>query len=99
MSLTNQKNIPWWRFAACRGKGPDLFFAGDDWSNIEAKMICDECPEAVHRRCLDAALEEDLSLGEAQDGIRAHLGPEERKNLLYLIEELNCTGTVGHDEE
>jgi WhiB family redox-sensing transcriptional regulator len=49
----------WHALAACRGKGPDIFFPDRGESSAEAKALCKSCP--VQRQCLDVALS-DASL-------------------------------------
>lgn len=45
---------PWRLLAACRGKGPEIFFP-TDWQGVErARDICRDCP--VRFECLEEAL-------------------------------------------
>ncbi len=44
----------WHARAACRGKGPDIFFPDRGESAAVAKALCASCP--VRRQCLDVAL-------------------------------------------
>ena len=61
----------WHARAACRDHGPDLFFAGDDASNRQAKEICAGCP--VRRQC-EAAVPRTGS-----PGIWGGLTPDDRR--------------------
>ena len=86
-------NFKWWNLAACRDRDTELFFRDDDWSNIEARSVCDDCP--AHRACLDESLEQAMGLAPGEDfGIRAGLDPAQRVELVNLIRELDCPGTV-----
>jgi len=54
----------WQRRAACRGQGPEMFFArlGDDGAAVQAgKAVCQTCP--VQPECLAFALADPMSRG------------------------------------
>lgn len=63
----------WRERAACRGKGPALFYP-DEWHGTAAKAVCGRCP--VRAECLDFA----LSVPVDQDrGVWGGLTEGERK--------------------
>lgn len=77
----------WMADAACRGQGPDLFFAGN---NRAARKVCADCP--VRQQCLDYAQAEPtlegvwggLNRGERQRGVT--LTPRKRTARQWLKE-------------
>ena len=65
----------WHLAAACRGVDMRLFFPGRGQSSDEARAICARCP------ALTPCLNEALADVELDHGIRAGLGPIERRRL------------------
>jgi WhiB family redox-sensing transcriptional regulator len=65
----------WHGQAACRGKGPALFFP-EKWGSTEAaKALCAGCD--VRSECLDDA----LAAGHHQDGVWGGLSAQQRRKL------------------
>lgn len=96
--MSVHQNFKWWNLAACRGTRTSLFYSSEVWERLEAVMVCDSC--RAKNACLDQSLVEALSLPAGEDfGIRAGIGPDERFELIQLIKELHCPGTVGQTKE
>jgi len=65
---------PLWEDATCQYTDPEIFFALDLGSQVQAKEVCDSCP--IRMQCLDYAIQAKIEYG-----IFGGFTPEERNKI------------------